>query len=193
MYALPSYLSDGGYDAFGWDPVHNPNGKKEKASIVNLGFVLNVIENVLERVKVVQDAFSYAEKLLVVATLLKANANVERAVPYSDGVLTSRNTFQKFFEQDEIQQFIEDALNHSAIAVAPGVFFVFKDPVELQFFLQKRYQRDTKLSTGRKFRLTGVQKKRIHENELFSKHKALIDRFWDKIIELGRIAYSRKD
>ena len=38
-----------GYEAFGWDPHHAGNGRREAADVVNLGFVLNVIEDAHER------------------------------------------------------------------------------------------------------------------------------------------------
>jgi hypothetical protein len=38
-----------GYDAKGWDPAFQPNAPKVKSDVVNLGFVLNVIEEPQER------------------------------------------------------------------------------------------------------------------------------------------------
>ena len=34
-----------GYNVFGWDPHHAPSGPRRPAAIVNLGFVLNVVED----------------------------------------------------------------------------------------------------------------------------------------------------
>ena len=39
-----------GYSVSGWDPSFRPKAKKAKADVVNLGYVLNVIEEPLERV-----------------------------------------------------------------------------------------------------------------------------------------------
>ena len=58
--------------------------------------------------------------------------------PYGDGYLTSRNTFQKYFSQGELQNFIESVLDEQAIPVGPGVFFVFKDRYLEQQFLSSR-------------------------------------------------------
>ena len=58
--------------------------------------------------------------------------------PYGDGYLTSRNTFQKYFSQGELQNFIESVLDEQAIPVGPGVFFVFKDRYLEQQFLSGR-------------------------------------------------------
>mgnify|MGYP006448276655 FL=1 len=37
------------FECNGWDPTHRPNIKQTKADIVNLGFVVNVIEDQDER------------------------------------------------------------------------------------------------------------------------------------------------
>jgi len=42
-------LADSGYSASGWDPLNFDTGKKCSASVVNLGYVLNVIEAPAER------------------------------------------------------------------------------------------------------------------------------------------------
>jgi DNA phosphorothioation-associated putative methyltransferase len=47
--------------------------------------------------------------------------------PLADGVLTSRNTFQKFYEQRELKHWIEQVLGVEAIAAGPGIFYVFRD------------------------------------------------------------------
>jgi hypothetical protein len=44
-------LQANGYEAFGWDPHFKQNGERREADLVNLGFVLNVIESVPERVE----------------------------------------------------------------------------------------------------------------------------------------------
>jgi len=38
-----------GHNADGWDPVHRPDAAKREADVVNLGYVLNVIEDPAER------------------------------------------------------------------------------------------------------------------------------------------------
>lgn len=42
-------LAANGFQAFGWDPHYAPDGPRRSADIVNLGFVLNVIEDRHER------------------------------------------------------------------------------------------------------------------------------------------------
>ena len=54
-----------GLDAEGWDPVYKPDGKLETKDIVNLGFVLNVIEDRAERDETLKAAYSYAKSFLI--------------------------------------------------------------------------------------------------------------------------------
>jgi len=39
--------------------------------------------------------------------------------PYADGILTSRNTFQKYFSQGELGQYIEETLGVEPLPIAP--------------------------------------------------------------------------
>src|SRR5258706_1583052 len=95
-----------GYQIEGWDPVHRADAAKREADIVNMGYVLNVIEDPAERLEALVDAHRHARRLLVVSGLICETVQSESAVAYSDGVLTKRNTFQKYFEQQELQQYI---------------------------------------------------------------------------------------
>ena len=51
-----------------------------------------------------------------------------------DGIVTGKRTFQKFFTQEELRQWIEQALNRRPVAAAPGVFYVFRDEADTQSF-----------------------------------------------------------
>ena len=44
-------------------------------------------------------------------------------------------------EQQELQQYIEDALDTTAVPVALGIFYVFRDPADMQDFLSARSRR----------------------------------------------------
>lgn len=130
-----------GHEAEGWDPVHQPEVAKRGADVVNLGYVLNVIEDAAERVEALVDAHRHARRLLVVSALITETVETGRAARFGDGILTRRNTFQKHFEQQELQQYIEDALDTTAVPVALGIFYVFRDPADMQDFLSARSRR----------------------------------------------------
>ena len=134
-------LRELGFKAAGWDPVYFPSDPLEEADVVNLGYVLNVIENVNEREETLTRAYALARRLLSVAVIVGASDYEGRSVPYEDGVLTTKSTFQKYFEQEELAAFIQRCLGASALAVAPGIFFVFRDIAQQNAFLLRRLQR----------------------------------------------------
>ena len=96
-----------GLDALGWDPNFLPDAEKVNADLVNLGFVINVIEDRNERMEAIQGAWELTEKLLVVSAMLANESYLERFTPYKDGIITSRKTFQKYYNQSELKMFIE--------------------------------------------------------------------------------------
>ena len=133
------FLRELGVSASGWDPYFSP--EKDllvESDVVNLGFVLNVIESPQERVEVLKNAFALAKKCLCVSVMLHSQNSATNALPYNDGHITSINTFQKFYEQQELEVFLSKSLNTPLIAGAPGVFLIFKDEACEQDFLLKR-------------------------------------------------------
>lgn len=173
-----------GLDALGWDPNFRPDSERVEADIVNLGFVLNVIEDQDERLEALLGAWELATRILVVSVMLANESYVSQFKPYKDGVITSRNTFQKYYAQSEIKSYIERSLIDEAIAVAPGIFFIFKDKLEEQRYLQSKYKRHhswqqltspVPIDTKDKAKLVITQNKEI------------FDSFWQTCLELGRI------
>ncbi|MEO0018260.1 MAG: hypothetical protein RLZZ522_1543, partial [Verrucomicrobiota bacterium] len=53
-----------GHPSGGWDPVHAPDVPKQSADVINLGFVLNVIEDPAERVEALLDAWHHTRRTL---------------------------------------------------------------------------------------------------------------------------------
>lgn len=172
-------------NAIGWDPVHRPDPDLEICDIVNLGFVVNVIEDKKERDETLLNAFSYASKLLVIAAMLGNEKIYEKFKSYKDGVITSKGTFQKYYYQGELQHYIESTLNENAIALGPGIFAVFKDKLEEQkYLLERQRSRNAwrKLST----KPTKPIDKKLAKS-LYEKNKALYDEFWLTCLDLSRI------
>jgi hypothetical protein len=173
-----------GHTAEGWDPVHRPEVTKREADIVNMGYVLNVIEDPAERLDALVDAYRHARRLLVVSGLIQETVESDQAAQYRDGIVTKRNTFQKFFEQQELQQYIEDALDSTAVPVALGVFYVFRDPADQQDFLSARSRRAidwTQISAR-----LGLGGPRTMWKALFDAHKDLLEGFGEVALALGR-------
>ncbi len=174
-----------GHVAEGWDPVFRPEGGKRQADVVNFGFVLNVIEDPAERLESLVDAYRHARGLLVVSALVAESAGGERGSRYWDGVVTKRNTFQKYFEQHELQQYIEDALETTAVPVALGVFYVFREPAEQQDFLSARSRRAidwTQISAR-----LGLGAPGTRWTKLYEENKEILDSFGKIALKLGRM------
>jgi DNA phosphorothioation-associated putative methyltransferase len=131
-----------GYEGSGWDPVHRPDNAAEPAAVVNLGYVVNVIENPQERSDALRRAWSLAEQVLVVSARLAAEAStISDASAFADGCLTSRGTFQKLFEQHELKNWLDQTLETSALPAGPGVFYVFRSEEARATFLASRQRR----------------------------------------------------
>jgi DNA phosphorothioation-associated putative methyltransferase len=59
----------------GWDPAYSPQNGRTPADVVNLGYVVNVIENPTERATALRNAWALARKLLVVSARLTVEVN----------------------------------------------------------------------------------------------------------------------
>jgi len=164
-----------GIDCSGWDPEFQPDTKLVDADIVNLGYVINVIENPAERASVVRRAWTLARDLLVVSAQVDSPPPEHVARPFVDGVLTTRDTFQKYFTQSELRVYLEDAVGVPAIAAAPGIFYLFKDETAKEDYLARRHRR-----------ANSVPKLRLSEARL-EQNRALIESFIETIAQLGRL------
>src|SRR5579871_721939 len=59
-----AHLESRGIQAAGWDPHYRPDTPIASADVVNLGYVLNVIEDPSERTATLHRAFALAKKVL---------------------------------------------------------------------------------------------------------------------------------
>ena len=180
-------LLENGLTAAGWDPFHAADNPIHAADIVNLGFVINVIEDFDERIDALTRAWSLTEHLLVVSVML-ANQNDPRGQQFRDGIMTQRGTFQKYFSQSEIKGFLEQVLEEEAIPVAPGVLYVFRDKDAEQRFLLDRDRSKINRLRQPSSRLR-EKEKRIRRNraaERYDAYREPLDRLWDLWLTLGR-------
>ena len=127
-----------GCQANGWDPAHRPDAEKTPAKLVNLGFVINVIERPNERADVLRSAWALTEDTLVVSARMAWDARDLVGRPLGDGLVTRTGTFQKFYEQTELADWIEDVLGIKPHAAAPGIFYLFREETTAQRFLASR-------------------------------------------------------
>lgn len=178
-----------GIDATGWDPHYAADAEKRIADVVNIGFVINVIEDMGERMDALRRAYSHTKAVLAIAAMLSSQT-VPEGRPFNDGYMTSRKTFQKYFTQAQLRDFIEHTLEENAIASGPGVFFVFRNKDLEQQFLSRRYghRSPTILSRGWiRERPHRENVPRIDRNtQLLQENGELFSRLWFRVLELGR-------
>jgi len=125
----------------GWDPAYFPEATRERADIVNLGYVVNVIESPEERDSTLREAWDLCRKALIVSAQILIAGRGLSHVEFGDGVLTTRNTFQRYYRQEELKTYIEQLLSREAVPAALGVFYVFRDETLGQDILSRRYRR----------------------------------------------------
>jgi DNA phosphorothioation-associated putative methyltransferase len=134
------YLRNLGVQAHGWDPHYKPKQKHLPAQIVNLGYVLNVIENPSERNQTLIRAFELCKEVLIVA--VRVEWGFIGADQYNDGVLTRRQTFQKIYAQSEFRQYVETTLERQTHVADLGVVYVFKDSdAEARYIANRAFTR----------------------------------------------------
>lgn len=137
------FLSSSGIHCIGWDPTYRPDVKLAPTDVVNLGYVINVIEDASERAETIQKAWALTRQVLIVSARLTLEAKDRSYAPYEDGCLTRHATFQKYYEQHELREWIDSTLGASSVPVAPGIFYVFRDESLRQSFSASRYRRQS--------------------------------------------------
>lgn len=97
--------------------------KKQSADVVLLTYVINVIEDQTERKTVLRDALSLAKTYLIVSARTD-KSSLKNSIPYGDGVLSKSNTFQKFYSNTELQDYITSVTGLTPTKLSNGIFFV---------------------------------------------------------------------
>lgn len=128
-----------GWRARGWDPVHRPSARRVNAETVALTYVLNVIESETERRLALEKAWKLANVVLIVSARLAEERDESHSRPRSDGWVTSRGTFQKFFEHLELGGFVQSVTGVEPVPAAPGIYYVFKRFLDREAFVSRRY------------------------------------------------------
>ena len=170
-------LSGLGYDCVGWDPVHCPSGKRHPAHVVNLGYVVNVIEDPAERAETLKAAWDLATSVLVVAARVDFQAQAKDAEELADGIVTGRGTFQKFYTQPELRDWIDGTLDVLSVAAGPGIFFVFRDEQDRQRFSSNLFRRRLSAPIGHV------------SDKLFDAHRDILEPLMEFFETRGRIPY----
>ncbi len=166
-----------GFESDGWDPAYRPNTEHREAHVVNLGYVINVIEDVAERDETLRSAWRLARTVLAVAARIAVDSSGEGDFEFGDGVITRIQTFQKYFTQTELRLYIESTLGAEAIPAAPGVFYVFKDDGLRESFAASKYRRRAV-----------APRRRVSEIQ-FDRHRNVLEPLIKVSTELGRLPF----
>ena len=135
-----AYIHRLGLTSSGWDPHFRPDIPHSPADVVNLGYIINVIEDTAERREALINAWGLAQKVLIVAAQVLIDDRTRGVIAYGDGIITSRNTFQKYYEQEELKAYIDQVLGVDAIPIALGIYFVFRDEAQAEAFRASRFR-----------------------------------------------------
>ena len=169
------HLQDLGINCSGWDPVFRVDTEKAAADVVNLGYVINVIEDHEERAEVLKTSWALAKQAMVVSARSTIDSKgTESFRECRDGLLSSRGTFQKFYKQPELRAFIDQTLGTQSVPAAPGIFYVFRDQEERHRFLASRYRRSVRSCSSQSLML-------------FEEHKELLGELSAFFLERGRL------
>lgn len=138
-----------GCRATGWDPHYAPSTSLDSAEVVLVTYVLNVIEDPVERRSTLVRAWDLTTTVLVVSARLTWEAAKVRGDEFGDGVLTGRRTFQHLFRPGELRRYVEEATGARCVSAAPGVVYAFKDDsARLRFLARRILPGDAWLASG---------------------------------------------
>src|SRR5439155_16830263 len=130
------FLRSRGIRANGWDPYYRPRVRRMAADVVNLGYVLNVIEDPTERADALRSACALARRLLIIA--VRTDRPLEDAEEFRDGFCTGRRTFQKLYSQQEFSNYVQTTLGQSPFLAALGIAYIFTDEALKSLYLANR-------------------------------------------------------
>ncbi len=168
------HLRKVGIVATGWDPHFRPTEVLSAADCVNLGYVLNVIEDPDERSLTLQSAFQLAQRVLVVA--VRVDQALNDAEEYSDGLLTKVGSFQKLYKQEEFREYLQAILGRRPYMASLGIAYVFKDEVA-----ESEYLANLSIYRPKSFRETLIAE--------FSKDR-IAQRYLSSMKKMGRFPIS---
>ena len=127
-----------GFTSSGWDPYYRPHAEIKSADIVNLGYIINVIEDIAERRQALIKAWELTREVLIVSAQVLVDDRRRGLIAYGDGVVTNRNTFQKYYEQEELKLYIDQVLEVESIPAGLGIYVVFRHEAQAESFRASR-------------------------------------------------------
>lgn len=96
--------------------------------------MINVIEDLAQRREALLQAWKLTRQVLIIAAQVSIYHHDGTWCAYGDGIITQRNTFQKYYQQEELKHYIDSVLNVDAIPAGLGIYFAFRDSSAAQTF-----------------------------------------------------------
>lgn len=115
-----NFLKDNGYQVTGYDKYiakcSNPNYNQYSYTKIYCFYVLNTIADKEERLHVLKDLLSVLKQdgsiYLAVRSIEELNSmKNKKYTTYNDGIVTSRNTFQKYFTKEDVSNLLNPIEN----------------------------------------------------------------------------------
>jgi DNA phosphorothioation-associated putative methyltransferase len=106
---------------------------------------------------------------------------------FADGVITRRGTFQRYFKQAELRDYVCATVGRDPVSVGPGIVFVFRRDDDEQNFLARRQH--SVLPSMNACEDDDLAQESIPRGRpsLHERHRELLDAFWTTVLELGRM------
>lgn len=117
-------LNAAGYTCDGYDPNYKPVSFLQPSyDVVMLLFVLGTIVSPRERREILEKAWFYTSKYLLISTQVQHSRG---HIPCGDGYLTSWATFQKYWTEPEFKKYIEGITKSKAKRLGKGIIILKK-------------------------------------------------------------------
>jgi DNA phosphorothioation-associated putative methyltransferase len=134
-------LLDLGFRASGWDPAYRGDSERINSDVVNIGFVLNVIESPAERADALKAAWNLTRGVLMVTVISVWERPKDGLSEFADGHVTQRGTFQKYYEPGELKEYVDAILEVDSIPSSPTAVLCFRDSDLEQEYLLRSHER----------------------------------------------------
>ena len=128
------YFRECGFQVEGWDPVHmadRPPSSYPADSFdwVHCAYVLNTLPTQEERLSVLWSINEFLPPKGIVSVAVRSRSEIERLRKgtwkrFSDGWLTSRGTFQKGFEPEQLMKMVEYCQFEPTLLLSDPVFVI---------------------------------------------------------------------
>lgn len=167
-------LAEQGYICFSYDPYYQPRLLRVRTDFVNCGFVLNVIENQAERVKVVQAAWQLTKEVFMLSVRARAAELDGKAV--RDGQLSQTGSFQKFFSQPELEAFVQEVLGITPLRNGlEGSVYCFRTEESRERYLQSMASKVPRHLTAPARTILSVPLRRAHTDKVLQRGMSIYD------------------